>query len=152
MDRIWIRIWMRIRNTDFISEPLGKNCWLILDVETEVEKRMIKHSDGGYSCCVCNYFSLHSSTLKCHIESKHLQTTGYFCQICNKFCPTRNALKCHKYRLHSKKGQWRSILLNSFFVLISISCFSPLTFLLSSMPRLSLSLFRYELPDSQSDY
>jgi len=73
------------------------------DVESQIQLRMIKLNDGGFQCSECSFVSYHNSTMKCHIESKHLQTAGYYCSICNKFCPTRNALKCHRYRSHSSK-------------------------------------------------
>ncbi|XP_023319995.1 protein abrupt isoform X29 [Eurytemora carolleeae] len=74
-------------------------------VDVEIQRRMIKLVDGRFQCSDCYFISSHNSTMKCHIESKHLETSGYSCNICNKFCPTRNALKCHKYRIHSKLGQ-----------------------------------------------
>jgi len=72
------------------------------DINHEILVRMVKLSDGSFQCSVCFFTSPHNSTVKCHIESKHLQTMGYYCNLCNKFCPTRNALKCHRYRTHSK--------------------------------------------------
>lgn len=89
-------------STGFIQRLVrfDRNCSPVLDVESEILLRMVKHDDGRFQCVECNFFSLHNSTMKCHIESKHLQTSGYTCQICKKFCPTRNALKSHKSRIH----------------------------------------------------
>lgn len=97
---------LKCHNYQYHSSNKHWTIFLLTDfVDVEIQRRMIKLVDGRFQCSDCYFISSHNSTMKCHIESKHLETSGYSCNICNKFCPTRNALKCHKYRIHSKLGQ-----------------------------------------------
>eukprot|EP00090_Calanus_glacialis_P024184 TRINITY_DN37545_c0_g1_i2.p2 TRINITY_DN37545_c0_g1~~TRINITY_DN37545_c0_g1_i2.p2 ORF type:complete len:104 (-),score=9.52 TRINITY_DN37545_c0_g1_i2:870-1181(-) len=76
----------------------------IVDLNDAIKNLMYKESDGSWTCSECNFNTKYHTTLKNHIEAKHLRAAeGYYCQHCNKYCPTKNALKCHTYRTHSQK-------------------------------------------------
>ena len=74
----------------------------ILGIDTEIQIRTERLSDGSYQCVECKFTTPYSSTLKCHIEAKHLFTSGYACNVCSKFCPSRNALSTHMSRYHRR--------------------------------------------------
>ena len=66
---------------------------------------MFKEIDGSWTCSECNFNTKYNTTLKNHVEARHLRPAeGYYCQQCNKYCPTKNALKCHTYRTHNQKN------------------------------------------------
>jgi len=74
------------------------------DLNDAIKNLMYKESDGSWTCTECNFNTKYHTTLKNHIEAKHLRAAeGYYCQHCNKYCPTKNALKCHTYRAHNQK-------------------------------------------------
>ena len=55
-----------------------------------------------WNCTDCNYSSAHGTTVKRHIESKHIGSL-YVCDICQHRLSTQNALNIHKIRLHSNQ-------------------------------------------------
>merc|ERR1712130_685777 len=76
----------------------------VVDLNDAIKNLMYKEFDGSWTCTECNFNTKYHTTLKNHIEAKHLRAAeGYNCQHCNKYCPTKNALKCHTYRAHNQK-------------------------------------------------
>jgi len=76
----------------------------VVDLNDAIKNLMYKEYDGSWTCTECNFNTKYHTTLKNHIEAKHLRAAeGYNCQHCNKYCPTKNALKCHTYRAHNQK-------------------------------------------------
>jgi len=77
---------------------------IVEDLNDAIKNLMYKESDGSWTCSECNFNTKYHTTLKNHIEAKHLRAAeGYYCKHCNKYCPTKNALKCHTYRTHNQK-------------------------------------------------
>ena len=69
-----------------------------------LEMEIDKHMDGpNLRCLSCPYLANMKSTLRNHIESKHVNTGGFLCSFCPKVCPTRHALKNHRFRMHVHK-------------------------------------------------
>ena len=59
---------------------------------------MYKSDDGSWVCSSCSYGSRSITSVKEHVESKHLAPQQYLCSVCNYSCPTRKALKMHIFR------------------------------------------------------
>jgi len=68
--------------------------------DSELNSKVQRLSDGQYSCTDCDFTSKYTTSIKRHVESKHIVTTGYHCNICQQYCATRNALTIHKSRYH----------------------------------------------------
>ena len=54
-----------------------------------------------WQCSDCEYSSPYATSVKRHIESKHVGSVTYECEICQLRAPTKNALSVHKTRNHS---------------------------------------------------
>jgi len=71
-----------------------------------IHSKMIRIEGGdskqGYKwqCSDCNYSSPYTTSVKRHIESKHIGSVIYECDICQHRVPTKNALSVHKARNH----------------------------------------------------
>ena len=65
---------------------------------------MFKDENGKWICNNCDYISYSSSSVREHIESKHIESQKYPCYICGHVCPTRKALKMHIFR--NKHYSW----------------------------------------------
>ena len=57
---------------------------------------------GEWSCTDCDYKSIHATTVKRHVESKHIGKS-YVCDICQHLLSTQNALNMHLLRIHGIK-------------------------------------------------
>lgn len=66
---------------------------------------MFKNEEGKWACNGCEYSSHASTSVKEHIESKHVEAQKYPCNTCGHVCPTRKALKMHIFR---NKHYWLS--------------------------------------------
>jgi len=77
-------------NKDFSVERLAA-------LEREIDSHM---EPDSLQCLSCPYFSTMKSTLRQHIEAKHIETGGFSCEFCPKICPNRHALKMHRRRQH----------------------------------------------------
>jgi len=53
-----------------------------------------------WQCSDCDYSSPYTTSVKRHIESKHVGSVFYECEICQHRVPTKNALSVHKARNH----------------------------------------------------
>ena len=53
-----------------------------------------------WQCSDCDYSSPYTTSVKRHIESKHVGSVIYECDICQHRVPTKNALSVHKSRNH----------------------------------------------------
>ena len=60
---------------------------------------MLRLSDGKWECVDCGYSTAHSTTMKRHIESKHVRNL-YDCDECQYQATTMNTLNIHKSRVH----------------------------------------------------
>ena len=69
---------------------------------------MYKDENGKWVCNNCNYISYSSTSVREHVESKHIESQNYPCNICGHVCPTRKALKMHIFR--NKHYSWNSFL------------------------------------------
>ena len=87
-----------IRVHMFRKHKFQWKCIFFLDVTDSIESRLIK-VQSGWQCHDCSYFSSSSSTVRRHIESKHLNIF-YNCEVCGKQAPTKHALYMHKSRNH----------------------------------------------------
>lgn len=78
----------------------------ILGLGDLITSKMIKidcaESKQGYKwqCSDCDYSSPYTTSVKRHIESKHVGSVIYECDICQHRVPTKNALSVHKARNH----------------------------------------------------
>ena len=70
------------------------------ELDKVIKSKMVKVEPGLYKCCDCSYTSAKSSTMVCHIESKHVTTAGAKCANCKKICRTREALRKHVDMFH----------------------------------------------------
>ena len=59
---------------------------------------MYKDENGKWVCNNCSYISYSSTSVREHVESKHIESQNYPCNICGHVCPTRKALKMHIFR------------------------------------------------------
>jgi len=83
---------------------------MIVDLNDLTRDRIVRASSGEYSCTVCGFSSPHRSSVKYHVEAKHIETPGYSCPFCQRFCPTLNSLKCHKRRCQTFSSWLRFLL------------------------------------------
>ena len=82
-----------------------------LDVDSIISSKMIKiveESGNRWQCSDCEYSSPYTTSVKRHIESKHVavqfQLGRFPCEVCGQSCPTRNALSVHKRRNHQESN------------------------------------------------
>ena len=66
-----------------------------------------------WRCTDCDYRSPHGTTMKRHIESKHIGKL-YVCEICQHKFSTQNAMNGHKARLHGCHGDPLKYPINSY--------------------------------------
>jgi len=65
------------------------------DLLNKVQAKMTK-IPGGWQCRECPFNSKYTTTVRRHIEAKHMADFVNCCQICGKFCTTSDALKRHQ--------------------------------------------------------
>jgi len=65
------------------------------DLLNQVQSKMTK-IPGGWQCRECPFNSKYTTTVRRHIEAKHLADLVNCCQVCGKFCTTSDALKRHQ--------------------------------------------------------
>ena len=53
-----------------------------------------------WQCTDCVFKSPHVTTVKRHVESRHIISEGYDCPECSHHVPTWNALRIHQKRNH----------------------------------------------------
>jgi len=68
------------------------------DIDSVVASLMYKDQDSTWRCCNCDYGSKSSTSVKEHVESRHISHIGFSCPVCQHTCPTRKALKMHLHR------------------------------------------------------
>jgi len=68
------------------------------EIDDLVSSLMYKDDNGKWVCNNCNYISYSSTSVREHVESKHIESQNYPCNICGHICPTRKALKMHIFR------------------------------------------------------
>jgi len=68
------------------------------EIDDVIRSQMYKRMDGFWVCSSCEYSSKSSSSVREHVESKHISSDGYPCAVCGHVCPTRKALKMHIFR------------------------------------------------------
>lgn len=86
------------------------------EIDQAIEAQLYRDGTGYWCCATCNYSNQEKSTVKAHIEAKHVDSPGFMCSVCEKTCPTRHALKMHRLR----KKHWYSTIFKSSFILIEI--------------------------------
>jgi len=64
------------------------------DLLNQVQAKMTK-IPGGWQCRECPFNSKYTTTVRRHIEAKHLAEIVNCCQMCGKVCTTSDALKRH---------------------------------------------------------
>ena len=79
-----------------INTRTGVFC--LLEVDDLISSMMYKSDDGSWACSSCSYVSKRITSVKEHVESKHIAPQQYICHVCNYSCPTRKALKMHIFR------------------------------------------------------
>ena len=65
-----------------------------------IKQMMVKLDENMWGCASCDFKTKYDSTLRNHIEAKHLDTGGFVCQYCSATCPNRQALRMHLSRKH----------------------------------------------------
>ena len=96
-----------IRHSSRASASITFNNEINTDVRSmtpeEIEKKtreLYQRKDGVWSCLICGYVSLSSSsTIRKHVET-HLEGLSFTCAMCSKEFRTRNALYKHKGKAH----------------------------------------------------
>ena len=68
---------------------------LFSDLMKHVQSKMTK-IPGGWQCRECPFNSKYTTTVRRHIEAKHLSEIVNCCQVCGKVCSTSDALKRHQ--------------------------------------------------------
>ena len=66
-----------------------------------IKDKMSRGGDGVWYCNDCDYSTKYVTTLRNHIESKHLNSGGFQCPYCSNVCPTNHAMKMHISRKHT---------------------------------------------------
>ena len=79
-------------------------CSELSELDTRIERMMMKQDDGCWHCSECDYMSRIKTNIKMHVESRHVVSAGFTCDICQLFCANRKALQNHYYRKHLKKN------------------------------------------------
>ena len=82
------------------SEPkLNANDMIKIMQDFETKKKT-------YYCVVCKYETIHSTTIKRHVETKHMpQTISYNCLQCTKSFNLKQNLKSHYLKHHGLNEQ-----------------------------------------------
>jgi len=74
------------------------------DVDAMIQSKMVAvvSCTGGrtWSCKDCGYMTRKTSSIKEHIEAKHIDNPGVVCSLCKQFCPNRKSLRNHTYKRH----------------------------------------------------
>jgi len=70
----------------------------IADIEKAIDEQIGRIESGHWCCYSCDYVNPIKSTVRAHIEAKHISSSGFQCLTCNRICPTRHALKMHRLR------------------------------------------------------
>ena len=70
------------------------------ELDRLIQGKMVRTSDGQFSCCECSFTSRSKYCLANHVESKHVNYGGVICHLCEKVLPTRQALRMHNSREH----------------------------------------------------
>merc|ERR1740129_84147 len=70
----------------------------VTEIDQAIEAQLYRDGTGYWCCATCNYSNQEKSTVKAHIEAKHVDSPGFMCSVCEKTCPTRHALKMHRLR------------------------------------------------------
>ena len=78
-----------------------------LDQDEAIKSRMMKLSDGSWTCTVCGYISNYQTTMWKHVEAKHV-ALPVMCKFCEKLCPSKNALASHVSRNHRASKQYKA--------------------------------------------
>jgi len=87
------------------NRPFCQNL-IFIDLGDLITSKMIRvdcvDAKQGYKwqCADCDYSSQYTTSVKRHIESKHVGSVIYQCDICQHRVPTKNALSVHKARNH----------------------------------------------------
>ena len=74
-----------------------------------------------WQCADCDYSSPYTTSVKRHIESKHVMAVLYQCDICLHKLPTKNALSVHKARNHNSSSEFNELM--QWFYLIFLHTF-----------------------------
>ena len=67
-------------------------------MDTVIASLLFKNEAGDWCCASCDYSSKSSSSVREHVESRHVSSQGFPCLTCAHVCPTRKALKMHMFR------------------------------------------------------
>ena len=67
-------------------------------IEKAIDEQVGRLESGHWCCYSCDYVNPVKSTVRAHVESKHVSSSGFQCLTCSRVCPTRHALKMHKLR------------------------------------------------------
>ena len=70
----------------------------LAEIEKAIDEQMGRLETGHWCCYSCDYVNSVKTTVRAHIEAKHVRSSGFQCLTCNRVCPTRHALKMHKLR------------------------------------------------------
>ena len=86
---------------DFTTMVICSDFTDIVEIESKMirERNVDGSNSGRWICSVCGYTTTNSTTLKRHIESKHL-SVSYDCDLCGQRVPSKHALVMHKKRRH----------------------------------------------------
>ena len=68
------------------------------EIDQAIEEQLYRDDSGYWCCATCSYSNHAKSTVKAHIEAKHVESSGFICSVCEKTCPTRHAFKMHRLR------------------------------------------------------
>ena len=71
------------------------NLYICADLLNKVQAKMTK-IPGGWQCRECPFNSKYTTTVRRHIEAKHMADFVNCCHVCGKFCTTSDALKRHQ--------------------------------------------------------
>ena len=70
----------------------------LTEIEKAIDEQMGRLETGQWCCYSCDYVNPVKSTVRAHIEARHVTSSGFQCLTCSRVCPTRHALKMHKLR------------------------------------------------------
>jgi len=66
------------------------------DLESVIQSKMSKNTEGEWQCNDCFKTSKVKTNIFEHIEAAHVESPGYECEICYKVYRTRNSFRKHK--------------------------------------------------------
>ena len=88
----------QIKKKALIQSYFLSYSFILIEIDDLVSSLMYKDENGKWVCNNCNYISYSSTSVREHVESRHIESQNYPCNICGHICPTRKALKMHIFR------------------------------------------------------